>query len=193
MIKAEDTYNHLFEEIRNNNVEAYRLLYAQFYAPLCVYAQRYTSCVATAEDSVQEVFFRIWRDRDKLNITTSLRSYLLVSVRNICLNIIEKEKLQLTYEQHILTTYDPFETEDLYSVEELTVIIEEAINKLPEKYQIVFRMSRFDHLKNKEIAEKLNISIKTVEAYMTKSLKMMHIELSKYYSVLLLAYFMKNI
>lgn len=183
----------MFEEIRNNNVEAYRLLYAQFYTPLCTYAQRYTSCAATAEDSVQEVFFRIWRDRDKLNITTSLRSYLLVSVRNICLNLIEKQKLQLTYEQYILTTYDPFETEDLYSVEELTAIIEDAINKLPEKYQTVFRMSRFDNLKNKEIAEKLNISIKTVEAYMTKSLIMMSLELSKYYSALLLAYFMKNI
>jgi RNA polymerase sigma-70 factor (family 1) len=188
-----DTYNKLFDEIRDNNVEAYRTLYAQFYASLCVYALRYVQDKHVAEDCVQEVFLKIWKDRNLINITSSVRSYLLVSVRNTCLNLIEKQKLEFTYEQHILATYDPFEEDDLYSIEELTNLIEEAINKLPEKYQQVFRMSRFDNLKNKEIAERLNISIKTVEAYMTKSLKMLNVEVGKYYSILLLLYFMKEI
>lgn len=188
-----DTYNKLFEEIRKDNNEAYHTLYTQFYASLCIYALRYIQDKDVAQDCVQEVFLKIWENRDAISITNSVRSYLLVSVRNMCLNLIEKQKLQLSYEQHILTTYDPFEEDDLYSIEELTKLIEDAINKLPQKYQKVFRMSRFENLKNKEIAEKLNISIKTVEAYMTKSLKLLNVEVGKYYSILLLLYLMKEI
>lgn len=186
-------YNTLFADIQNDNVDAYRTLYNQFYAPLCMFAQRYIQDTRVAEDCVQDVFFKVWKDRQKIVINTSIRAYLLTSVRNMCLNLIEKHKLELTYEQYILTNYDEYDAEDLYSVQELTELIEKAIEKLPEKYQAVFRMSRFENLKNKEIADKLNISIKTVEAYMTKSLMMISVELGKYYPVLLIIYFLEKI
>ncbi|PXV65033.1 RNA polymerase sigma-70 factor (ECF subfamily) [Dysgonomonas alginatilytica] len=192
-MEVKDTYNALFEEIRNDNTEAYRNLYSQFYAPLCMFALRYIQDSRVAEDCVQDVFLKIWKDRQKITISTSVRSYLLTSVRNMCLNLIEKQKLELTYEQYILTNYDEYDAEDLYSVQELTLLIEKAIAKLPEKYQTVFRMSRFENLKNKEIAEQLNVSVKTVEAYMTKSLMMISVEVGKYYPVLLIIYFLEKI
>ena len=99
----------------------------------------------------------------------------------------------MTYVQHILNTYDPYTSDDLYSVEELENLIEKAINELPEKYREVFRMSRFEHLTYKEIAERKNISIKTVEAYMHKSLIILSVSLKDFLPyVLLFLFFNKN-
>lgn len=175
-MKNKESDNQLFRLIQNDNKDAFNRLYNLFYAPLCIFAGRYISDLRVIEDCVHDIFLKIWKDRKNISINTSIRSYLYTATRNLCLDLIEKRKTELTYEQYILNTYDPFTSENLYSIEELENIIEEAINKLPEKYQIAFRMSRFEELTYKEIAEKQNISVKTVEAYIHKSLVM----LSKY-------------
>ena len=187
-----NTYNELFEQIRNNNAEAFNTLYAQFFAPLCVFASRYISDHNIIEDCVQDVFLKIWKDKENINITTSIRSYLLTATKNNCLNLIEKKKTEQTYEQYILNTYDEYSSSDLYSVEEIERLITQAINKLPEKYRTVFQMSRFENLTYKEIAVKQNISIKTVEAYMHKSLIILQIALKDYLPIIGLLLFLKK-
>lgn len=192
-MEQRNTYDKLFDLIRNDDSEAFNRLYNLFYAPLCVFANRYLPDKKIIEDCVQDVFLKIWRDRKNIFINTSIKSYLITATRNHCLNLIERKKIEQTYEQYILNTYDPYSSEDLYSVEELENIIEKAIDKLPEKYRTVFRMSRFEQMTYKEIAEKQNISIKTVEAYMHKSLIMLSMSLKDFLPYLaLLIFFNKN-
>lgn len=99
----------------------------------------------------------------------------------------------MTYEQYILNTYDPYTSNDLYSTEELENIIEDAIQKLPEKIQVVFKMSRFEQMTYKEIAEKQNISIKTVESYIHKALIMLSVSLKDYLPFITILFFFKKI
>jgi len=132
-MERRNSYDHLFELIRNDDSEAFDRLYSLFCPSLCVFASRYISDYKTIEDCVQDIFLKIWRDRKTILINTSVRSYLFTSIRNHCLNLIEKEKTEMTYEQYILNTYDPYTSNDLYSTEELENIIEDAIQKLPEK------------------------------------------------------------
>jgi len=186
----ENTYNILIERIGKDDIKAYNKLYNSFYTPLCVFARRYLTDMETIEDCVQDIFMNIWKNRKNLSIETSIRSYLLSSTRNKCLSIIEKNKSKLTYEQYILNTYDEYSADDLYSVEELKEMIDEGIQKLPEKLRMVFCMNRFEHLTYKEIAEQLNISVKTVELYMHKSLIIMTSHLKEYLPALAILNFL---
>lgn len=185
----EKKYNNLVTLIKKNNEDAYKELYHLLFAPLCIFALRYISNKEEAKDCVQEVFYKIWRDRDDLIINTSIRSYLLTATRNVCLNALQKKQSALTYEQYIFNTYDEYREEDLYSITELQELIEKAIEKLPEKLRTVFRMSRFEHLTYKEIAIQQNISIKTVESYIHKSLRLLSLELKEYMPALIFIYF----
>lgn len=191
-METKNSYDHLFELIRNDDTEAFDRLYSLFYPSLCVFASRYISEYKAIEDCVQDVFLKIWRDRKSISINTSVRSYLYTAMRNHCLNFIEKKKTELTYEQYILRTYDPYTVNDLHSIEELENIIEDAIQKLPDKIQQVFRMSRFEHMTYKEIAEKQNISIKTVESYIHKALISLSLSLKDYLPFLTLLFFFKK-
>lgn len=182
-------YNNLIALIKENNEDAYKELYHLLFAPLCIFALRYISNKEEAKDCVQEVFYKIWRDRDDLIINSSIKSYLLTATRNICLNTLQKKQSALTYEQYILNTYDEFREEDLYSITELQDLIEKAIEKLPEKLRTVFKMSRFEHMTYREIAIQQNISIKTVESYIHKSLIILSLELKEYMPALILLYF----
>lgn len=180
----ESTYNILLQQIKDNDIKAYNRLYNSFYAPLCVFARRYLSDIETIEDCIQDVFLNIWKNRGEISIETSVRSYLLSATKNRCLSVIDKHKNKQTYEQYILNTYDEYSAEDLLSVEELKKIIDDTVNKLPEKLRIVFCMSRYEHLTYKEIAQRLNISVKTVESYMHKSLIFMSLHLKDYLPIL---------
>lgn len=188
----EEKYNYLISCIKKNDENAYKELYHLLYAPLCIFALRYISDREEAKDCVQEVFYKIWRDRNDLLINTSIKSYLLTATRNICLNILQKKKSESTYEQYIFNTYDEFKEEDLYSITELQDLIEKAVDKLPKKLRTVFQMSRFNHMTYREIAVKQNISIKTVESYIHKSLILLSSELKDYVvAIIIIHYFYK--
>lgn len=188
-----DSYNFLFKKIQNEDIKAFDTLYNQFFTPLCIFASRYIADQNTIQDCVQDVFLKIWRDKESITITTSIRSYLITATRNTCLNLIEKEKNQTSYEQHILNTYDPYTSQDLLSMEEIEEIIENAIQQLPQKHQEVFRMSRFENMTYKEIAKQQNISIKTVESYMHKSLSTLSKLLKDYYPIMILLLYSEKI
>lgn len=188
-MKKEDPYNDLFEKTKKGDQDAYHKLYKQFYAPLCIYALRYINDTEVSRDCVQDVFLKIWRDRESISVNYSIRAYLLNSIRNTCFNLIEKKRIHQTYEQHILNTYSTFNEEDLYSIEELSSMVDDILDSFPERQKEIFKMSRLENLKNKEIAEKLDISIKTVESNITKSLKTFSSKLGKHYPDIILIYF----
>ncbi len=136
-----------------------------------------------SKNLVHDVFIAVWEKYEDLPEDTNFRSYLFTSTRNRCLNYIRDRKkvvpLEGAHEQVTASEDNSFEARELEKEIEL------AINILPEKCRIVFEMSRYEELKYAEIAEKMNISVKTVEAHMSKALNMLRKALVNFLSLLL--------
>lgn len=155
---------------------------------LCGYARKYLDDVDQAEEVVQEMFFNFWQKKEKLDINISIEAYLFRSVRNSCLNYLKHLKIR---EEHRLATNHELrkkeqEIHDSVVALELQERIENVIDQLPPERKKIFKMSRYEELKYKEIAEKLNLSVKTVEAQMGKALKYLRLHLAEYLSVFII-------
>ncbi|MBK7872326.1 MAG: RNA polymerase sigma-70 factor [Saprospiraceae bacterium] len=136
-----------------------------------------------AEDIGQEVFFEIWRRKDQLVINTSLKAYLRRSAVNRTLNYLRDRKIKWEDDQELpMLEDDTPSTTQLLEAEELQEHIDNAIDQLPEKCRIVFMLSRQEDLSYQEIADHLNISIKTVENQISKALKHLRAVLKPYLS-----------
>ncbi|WP_205529390.1 RNA polymerase sigma-70 factor [Taibaiella koreensis] len=142
---------------------------------------------AMAEEIVQQVFFKLWEKRDQVNIQQSLNAYLYRSVYNECLNYLKHKKVRKAHQSHTLYTAGTASDQVSRKViaRELEEKIADALNQLPEQCRTIFQMSRFEELKYREIADKLNLSVKTVENQMGKALKIMRMQLVEYLPVLL--------
>ena len=144
--------------------------------------------VETAREIVQEAFINLWEKRDSIDSSKPVKSYLASTVYNRSLNYIRDNKKFdrdiLSYEN--LFPEAPYEQTDRLITAELDKKIKDAINELPEKCREVFVMSRFQNLKYQEIADKLQISVKTVEAQMSKALAFMREKLVDYITILLI-------
>ncbi len=171
----------LFEEIRNDNEKAFEHLFHDYYGHLCLFASGILKDEISAEEIVQDFFVKLWEKRKQLTIKTSVKSYLFQSIKNLCLNFIQHNKTKLRYAQSVLSNLENKQSDEDYFTEiDLAEKIEESIRSLPVKRQEIFRMSREDGLKYREIAKKLNISIKTVEAQMGLAIKTLRNKLKIY-------------
>ena len=175
--------NHLDQSL-------FEQLFKDHYVHLCNFAYQFTQDTDSAKDITQKVFIYLWENREKMDPEKSLQSYLFTAVRNRSLNYIRDHK---KYRSQILDIevhdFDiPFE-EDNFAVEELKEKIAEALSALPEKCRMVFEMSRFRNMKYKEIAEELEVSVKTVEAHMARALKGLRTHLKEYNFELLMILF----
>lgn len=172
----------LIEKIRSGNEQAFEVLFKRYYKNLCVFALRYIPEEDIVEDLVQEMFFKLWEKRDNLFITTSLESYLFRSVHNQAINFLNHEKIKRGYKDKVVQGYKSKLYNDDIAFWEfgLEDVVRKNIEELPEKRRRIFKMSRFDDLKNQEIAEKLNVSIKTVEAQMTQAIRFLRDKLKDY-------------
>ncbi len=161
--------------------EAFRMLFFHFFPALCVFAGRYIDQKAACEDVVQETFLKIWTNRKRIEITSSARNFLITSVRNSCIDYLRTRQAEGSF-QRITPDMDEssFATDDTYTITELENMIQTAINRLPENIRTVFIRNRFEGETYAEIAQRSNISVKTVEAYMTKALKHLRTELKDY-------------
>lgn len=176
----------LLEQIKDGHQSSFRLLFDSYYKHLHAYAGKFVSEDA-AHDIVQELFSTIWQKRDNLTIKSSLHNYLFTGIRNNCLQWLDKQKVRNRYQQDkclelTIEEVNCFNSQTLQSLLEieLKAKIEDAINKLPSQCQRVFRMSRITQMRNKDIAEELDISPKTVEKHLTKALRLMREELKEY-------------
>ena len=184
-----DKTDMLFRKVSlQDDEEAFRILFYDFFAPLCVFAHRYLEEMETCEDIVQETFYRIWKNRKDLDIQISARNFLITSVRNACLDLIRKQEIEKRWIEKRLEEDTEEEYEDLYTTQELESLLNQALDKRPEQVASTFRMNRFDGKTYVEIAEEKQISVKTVEAYMTRALKFLRIELKDYLPILLILY-----
>ncbi|MCG8582922.1 MAG: RNA polymerase sigma-70 factor [Bacteroidales bacterium] len=182
----------LIKQIKDGHQPSFRLLFDSYYRILHAYALKFVDS-DYANDVVQDLFSKIWDKRNELSIKTSLHNYLFTGIRNNCLQILEKQKVRNRYKQDkekqlAIDELHHFHSEASQSLLEIELQnkIEEAIAKLPEQCQKVFRMSRIKLVRNIEIAEQLQISPKTVEKHLSKALKIMREELKDYLPFLLL-------
>ncbi len=164
----------LFNQLKNNNSRALDELFCRYYQGLCHFSFQILKSVELAEEVVSDVFLNIWLKRDRIEIRTSLKAYLFTAVRNQSLNYNNK------YSQMFFQDLEKLDKENLISefpadqsvnYESTKIRIEDILSKLPEKRQLIFRMSRFDELSYKEIAEILNISVNTVQNQMIKAIQ----------------------
>lgn len=174
--------------IANSNIkfkisckEDFEALFRQHYSVLCSYANKFIDDIDASEEIVQDLFCNLWNNREKLEIS-SIKSYLFRAVRNSCFNLIKhiniREEYKTFNESEIKLDEDKID--DNIDASELEVKIRETIELMPPERKKVFIMSRFEGLKYKEIAERQNISIKTVENQMGKAIKFLKEQLSDY-------------
>jgi RNA polymerase sigma-70 factor (ECF subfamily) len=171
----------LYQRLKEGDERAFNDLFQKYYSSMCHFARQFLNDSEMAEETVQDMFVRIWEKRESLNIETSVKHYLFRSVRNHCLNQIQHQKIRQQYASLVKETAHQDINPDQYYIEvDLLKRIEKSIDSLPAKRQEIFRLSREQGLKYKEIAEELNISIKTVEAQMGLALKHLREDLKEF-------------
>lgn len=167
--------------------QAIVLIFRLHYRFICQAVYRVIPDQNLAEDLAQEIFLELWRKRDQLQVNTSLKAYLRRAAVNRSLNYIRDRKIsfELDDSQAVIASGLPTIGQQL-EAEELQRYIDQAIDQLPERCRVVFVLSRFEQLSYAEIAENLDISVKTVENQISKALKLLRAALGPYLSAALL-------
>jgi RNA polymerase sigma-70 factor, ECF subfamily len=173
-------------KVSQGQVSSFETIFHQYYVALCNHAFTYLKSKELAEDVVSDVFTKMWEKRSNINIETSIKSYLFRAVSNMCIDTLRKayykkisfqDTVESTFTSKHTTIYETY-TEN----KELGTYIENAITALPKQCQMIFRLSKELGLKYSEIAQLLNISVKTVEAQMTKAFKTLKASLTQQYT-----------
>ncbi len=161
---------------------AFELLFRKYYSDLSRWAYHYLRDSDSAEEVVQDLFYRFWRDREQLNITTSVKSYLYQAVSNNCKMMLAKQRRRSAIESELAREKQDEQTRpsEILEASEIREVVSKTLDQLPERSAAIFRMSRYEGLKYREIAEILSISIKTVEANMGRALEMFRKNLQEY-------------
>lgn len=167
----------ILNELQKGNVRAFDIIFKQYYKSLCQFSYSFIKDQDTAESEVLEVFTRLWEKREYLTNIDNLLSYLTGMVRNQSIDFIRKEKTNSKIYINIRPEKSVNTTDEQISRNEFEDKLLKSIMNLPERCRIAFEMSRFDGFSNKEIAQKMEISVKGVEALIGRSLKLLRSEL----------------
>ena len=182
----QETIIDLFELVRNGDRVAYEQLFKQHYTALVRFARDIVKDTDTAEDMVQEVFVKIWERKENIIITTSLKAYLYMAVKNHCLNKLRTEQKHAFMDESLADDlrFSSNNNDEESNTIRLEQHIKSALDKLPPRCALIFKLSRFEHKTYKEIAEVLELSVKTVENQMGKALQIMRTNLSHYLTLM---------
>lgn len=168
--------------IKVDDKQAFEKIFKTYFIPLCRFASIYVKDNRAAEELVLDVFTSVWEKRKQINIKLTLKSYLFQATRNRAMNYLRDNGRFVTISDW--SPIERFEVDESYELRELEHLITEAISSLPDRCREIFLISRTEHLSNKEIAEKLNVSVKNIEAQITKALKLIKSYLGDSYSYL---------
>jgi len=160
---------------------SFRQLFDSQYEQLCRFLAYYSTNRVIIEEVVQDVFVKLWEDRNTLQIE-SIKTYLFTSARNRMLNHIRDEKRRhAVLEQWIQHETEKNQGEECFDIDVFSKRVQSAINILPDQCRIIFNMSKKRGFTYKKIAQQLNISVKTVESQMSIALRKIRENLSMFY------------
>jgi RNA polymerase sigma-70 factor (ECF subfamily) len=162
---------------------SFEKLFREYFSPLMAFARKILGDEDDAREVVHQVFIKLWERRSEIDMSTSLKSYLFTAVNNRSLNMIRDRK-KFSSEEVPEQSGEWDVSAELESME-LEDRIRASISTLPERCREIFELNRFDGLSYGEIARELDISVKTVENQMTKALKILREQLSRYLGLLL--------
>jgi RNA polymerase sigma-70 factor (ECF subfamily) len=181
----------LLSSMKDGNYKAFECIFKKYYPMLCVYAHRFVE-MEDVEDVVEECMIWLWEKRETITINTTLRQYLFSMVRNKSLNLLTRkgvaEKAAAWYFSYLMEK--SMSESDQYQVKELQKKIQESIESLPESYREAFIMHRFQGMSYKEIAEKNNVSVKTIDYRIQQALKLLRKHLNNYLPIGIVALIM---
>lgn len=173
-----------YEAIKNGDVKVFEALFQEFYPSMCVVATKFITDQNAAEDIVQEAFIKLWEKRETYDDIPNLKTFLYVSVKNLCFNYIRDKKNTVDYTSPEVENQEAV-FKDLVIEEEAYRIIEDAVNALPPQSARIVKMY-LDGKQNKEISEILGISVNSVKTLKYNALNSLKTILKEYFYVLLL-------
>jgi RNA polymerase sigma-70 factor, ECF subfamily len=177
----------IINRIREGEVKVYENIFTEYYPMLCLFAKKMLGDIDKARDIVQDVFVTLYAGRNSLHINTSLKSYLFKCVYNACLNSLKQTKVYAHHHEYLKLNLPFSDDHDMVIKAELEDKIRITIESLPDECRKIFKMNRFEGKKNKEIADELNISIRTVETQISKALKVLRANLADFLAIVLIS------
>lgn len=158
--------------LKNGDKDSYKQLFCTYYSPFYAFAKAMLKGDWIAEDIVQNVFVKVYTHRESLNENLSLYNYLFVLIKHESLNYIRTKNNLFEYTtQKLSEDVMPNDIESEYDAKELKQIVDEIIKQMPKKRRHIFILSRVQFMQNKEIADRLGISLKTVERHISLAIK----------------------
>lgn len=185
----------LVDDLRNGSKEAFTVFFTNYFNRICQFAITYVKEEDVAKNIVQDAFVKLWENRYNISENSSIFSFLLTITKYDCLNYIKHQQVENNFKRRVEDkhkllelNYSALQQLEVESIDygKLLQILESTVSSLPPQCQQVFRLSRYENLTNNEIANKLQISNKAVEANITRALKVLRIKLKDYLLLLLL-------
>lgn len=177
----------LISKLIIGDYSAFSGIYTAYYQDLVLFATRFTHDLNNAEEIVQDTFVRLWEEHESVKVNISLKSYLLKIVQNKCIDWYRHKKIMQTHNNFVIGSSPQFiyDTDSYILYSELQEQIEAALCKLPKDISEVFKMSRNKGLKYHEIADILNVSVRTIEVRIGKALAMLRNHLKEYFVIII--------
>lgn len=172
----------LVEKLKEGDKSAFSFLFTAYYSDLVMFATTFLKDIDSSEEIVQDVFLKLWEERDSIIITTTLKSFLLKLVQNRCLDRFRHIKVRNSYFDSVMNSPVLLEcdTENYILRSEIEHIVEKALDRIPEEISEPFRLNRYRGLKYKEIARMMNVSDRTIEVRIGKVLQILRVDLKDY-------------
>jgi len=172
----------LIKKLISGDEEAFSTIFSAYYPDLVMFAFNFTREHDAAEEIVQDTFVKLWEEHNCLTINYSIKSYLLKSVQNRCIDWFRHKKVKKIHSMDVMSNSVLFEynTDNYVLRSELEDQIEKSLLTIPHDYAEAFRMNRDEGYRYQEIAEKLNVSVRTVENRISKALHLLREHLKDY-------------
>lgn len=177
---------YVLSGIKEGNRDAFSLLFHSYYTDLVLFCGNFIKEKDACEDIVQSIFLKLWNDRQHIQIETSLKSYLLRAVRNSCLDEFRHQEIVRQYESdYKYSALDTYDTDNYILYSDLHDHLLRALKQVPDLYREAFELNRFEGLKYREIAERLNVSERTVEVRVSKTLELLRKYLKDFFVLII--------
>lgn len=165
----------LINKLKTGDQDVFSGIFSAYYRDLVFFAFSFTHELSSAEDIVQDTFIKLWEDHEELIVTVSLKSILLKTIQNKCIDFYRHKRIKDDYSSYFInnTSLYEYDTDNYMLKSEMEEMIEKALDRLPEKIRETYLLNRNVGLKYKEIADKLNVSTRTVEVRISKALELL--------------------